>query len=228
MRRWAIFAVLLLATAAAPALQRTANSPSFSCVGTLTPAETAICADPELAAWDRAIALLFPVKRKSGELTLLHQREWLDRRDRCGSDIPCLNSAYFEWPGYNSDSGSLRELAGFGRTFTRSGGEDPSDLEILSLGDGWYLFSVQAQYNVYDDRGKYLTSNTGGADGMLHLNGSNGHYKDDADDVEDDPSCNIDFFHQRDGSWTLNDNFQCGGLHVTLTGDYRPDRRRKH
>ncbi|MFM5924758.1 MAG: lysozyme inhibitor LprI family protein [Novosphingobium sp.] len=206
MRALAAPFVWLLLGAAGPA-----NTPSFSCSGTLTPAEVAICADPELAAWDRAIAMFYPVQRKQNQIAIAQQKDWLARRDQCGTDKACLRQAFSDWPGFPAP-------AGFGAGFDRPARYDTAGLEIAPIGNGWYAFSANAIHMVLDRRGRFVTANEGSIDGVVQLTGGRGHY---SAEPGDEYSCKIDFTRQP-GGWKLDDNGQCGGVGVTLTGSYRP------
>ncbi len=208
MRALAALFALLLMGAAAPA-----NQPSFSCTRTLSPSEAAICASPELSAWDRAIALFYVVQRKHSQITVAQQKDWLSVRDLCGADHTCLRRSFADWPGFPM-------VAPFGASFERPARYDGAGLEIAPIGSGWYAFSVQAIHIVFDQRGKILTANEGTAAGVIFITAGRGHF---SIDPGDEYSCEIDFARSRDG-WQLKDNGQCGGLNVTLTGNYRPFR----
>lgn len=69
--------------------------PGFDCRAARLPAERAVCATPELAARDRAVAALWQARtRTDAERTA--QRTWLGRRNGCGEDANCLADAYAE------------------------------------------------------------------------------------------------------------------------------------
>ena len=209
MRALLALLALVLLGAAAPA-----NQPSYSCTGTLTASEAAICASPELSAWDRAIALLYPVGRKGEILTVSQQREWLASRNKCGADKACLRQSFQDWPGYPGVG------FGVGQRFVRPSKTDDANMTILAIGAGWYSFSIQAIHIVTDKRGRFLTANEGGTEGVVLIAGGKGHF---STEPGDEFSCEIDFIRSRNG-WLLKDNGQCGGLNVTLTGNYRPFR----
>lgn len=212
MRALLAFAALMLIGAAAP----TAAGPSFSCEGALSASEAAICSDPELAAWDRAVAQLYPFQRSQGAVTPAEQREWLTRRDRCGSDRLCLRSAVMDWPGFPAPSG-------YGSRFDRRSGRDFASLEVAALGGGWYVFSVTAIHIVLDSKGREVTANTGDAYGVFRLIAGNARFDSDP---SQQMACKVDFSRQGLG-WRLADNGQCGGLNVTLSGHYQQSRKYK-
>jgi hypothetical protein len=202
-----LFALLLLG-ATGPVRQ-----PSFSCQGALTPTEQAICADPELAAWDRAIDVLYPRQLKERGITRVQQKEWLDRRNTCAADPTCIRRSYGAWPGYPGDPGWP--------SFSRRARYDTGTLSIAPLGGGWYGFSIQAIHIVFDRRGKMLTANEGNFDGVVLVRNGRGHF---SSEPGSEFSCEIDFALRADG-WRIADNGQCGGLNVILDGDYLPDRK---
>lgn len=82
----------LLGTAAAAA------GPSFDCTRASGPAESAICASPELSYVDRVLAESFAraiaALGGDGQARLrASQHDWLSLRNRCGADTECLKSA---------------------------------------------------------------------------------------------------------------------------------------
>ena len=208
MRALPALLALVLLGAAAPA-----NQPSYSCTGTLSLSETTICASPELSAWDRAIALFYSVQRKHSQITAARQKEWLGTRDRCGADPTCLRRSFANWPGFPI-------VGPFGASFERPARHDGAGLEIAPIGSGWHAFSVQAIHIVLDQRGRMLTANDGNVAGVVLITAGRGHF---STEPGDEFSCEIDFIRSRNG-WLLKDNGQCGGLNVTLTGNYRPFR----
>jgi uncharacterized protein len=95
-----------LAALLASALPAAAAHPSFPCTGSLTPTETAICADDTLAALDRAVAAGYrnkfdglPVESANAleevvKSLVITQKAWLAHRDSCGADRTCIRKAY--------------------------------------------------------------------------------------------------------------------------------------
>jgi uncharacterized protein len=84
------------APAAAPQVK-----PSFDCTKPHSPAEVAVCNNPELAALDQELGRLYAQKQKEpgyfffGRQRLLHsQRQWLRNRDTCAGNILCLKVQY--------------------------------------------------------------------------------------------------------------------------------------
>ena len=195
---------------------RPANQPSFSCTAALALAESAICSDPELAAWDRAVAKVYRVLSRDGGVSFVDQRRWLDERNRCAADRTCLLKAYREWDGWQS------QAVGFGNVYTRSGSTyaDSAVIEILPIFDGWMYFSINA-IHVQDAR--IGAVNDGGAWGLLELRNGRATY----DQEPGAPyGCRFHIEKAKQGRWLIKEfDFanSCGGLNVTLSGEYRPD-----
>jgi uncharacterized protein YecT (DUF1311 family) len=80
--------------------------PSFPCTGVLTPTETAICSDDNLAALDRALDTAYrnkfdglPVESADAlddvvKSLVITQKAWLAHRDSCDIDRVCIYKAY--------------------------------------------------------------------------------------------------------------------------------------
>lgn len=70
---------------------------SFDCAKAKTATEKAICADANLAAWDRSVALAWRRLRESDRgidaTTKEKHTKWLATRDACGTDAACLAAA---------------------------------------------------------------------------------------------------------------------------------------
>lgn len=207
MRKLVTLLALPLLGAASPV-----GSPSFSCTGSLSHSEQAICSDPELAAWDRAIAKLYWIGMEGGNISQAMHQRWLFERDNCGADKVCLRQTFSRWPGYPA--------VGFGPTFERAAKHDEASLQIAPIGAGWYAFSALAIHMVRDQHGKFLTANDGEAHGVVLITAGKGHFNSDPGD---EFSCEIDFVRMKN-VWRLHDNGQCGGLNVTMSGTYRRKR----
>ncbi|MBZ9656605.1 hypothetical protein [Phyllobacterium lublinensis] len=75
------------------------HEPSFSCSKAQTPTERAICSDGGLRSKDRALGQIYFWIRNNVESglrkrLLAAQRSFLAERNKCGSDVMCLNAAY--------------------------------------------------------------------------------------------------------------------------------------
>lgn len=101
-RAFVAASVLLLAGLAASAEARAGSGPSFNCKRASGWIEEAICADPVLAAKDRAAAYMYMGSRStmqeygdSEEVFDLkrERREWLKRRNAC-TTVGCLHASY--------------------------------------------------------------------------------------------------------------------------------------
>jgi uncharacterized caspase-like protein/uncharacterized protein len=75
--------------------------PGFDCAKPRSPAEVAVCRNPELAALDQELNRLYTQKQKEpgffffGRQRLQHaQRHWLRNRDTCAGDVSCLKVQY--------------------------------------------------------------------------------------------------------------------------------------
>ncbi|MER9484100.1 hypothetical protein NKI74_33160 [Mesorhizobium sp. M0494] len=75
------------------------DGPSFTCSKAGTETEKALCSDENLWARDRAMSAIFFYIRgvdnpKMRKAMLADQREWLRKRNACGSDTNCLDVVY--------------------------------------------------------------------------------------------------------------------------------------
>jgi uncharacterized protein len=87
---------LLMCQSALPAM---AASPSFSCSGSLTPTERAICSDDVLAKLDQELAAAYKqviadASKKDRIKDIKSERAWLDVRSGCGTDWACIKNEY--------------------------------------------------------------------------------------------------------------------------------------
>ena len=87
-----------VATAPAPA-PAAPIIPRFDCRKAGTATEFAICGDPTIARMDRIMAqryraLRASMSRSAADALKASQRNWLNRRNRCGADLSCLNVVY--------------------------------------------------------------------------------------------------------------------------------------
>ncbi|WP_374527821.1 lysozyme inhibitor LprI family protein [Novosphingobium sp.] len=215
-------AALLLAPAAPSAVYAMQSSitPSFSCEGRLSPTETAICQDFELAAWDRAMAKIYPLLKKQSEITLAEHRRWLGQRDACGADAKCILSAYRKWPGFDANVPSI------GSSFHRKDTDfdDTADMTVLHIFGDWYYFSIMALHVQVPPEGV----NDGQAWGLIELKNGKATY-DEA--PGEDYSCRFHLQRISASHWSVEEfgeNTVCGGLNVFLTGDYVRSARSRH
>ena len=106
LRTRAAAAALAAGFVALSGLPAIAAEPSFSCGRPLHPTERVICADPDLAALDRAVAAAYrnkfdglPVESADAldqvvKSLVITQKAWLAHRDKCGADRGCIYKAY--------------------------------------------------------------------------------------------------------------------------------------
>ncbi|MEO7247346.1 MAG: hypothetical protein ABIW31_02740 [Novosphingobium sp.] len=189
-----------------------ATGPSFGCGTMLQPTEKMICEDDELAASDRAQTMVWLTTSKKERAP---QRHWLAERDKCGANRQCLFDKYDEW----FESNQVDWQPSFDR---KSGPKFPASLTIRPVGGDWYAFSVNAFY-FYKMRDGGESVNDGGAWGVIHLVSGVGHYPAH----KSAEACSFTLSKVSQG-WRIDDSMEsCGGLHVTLDGNYRLHLRRR-
>ena len=66
---------------------------SFDCSKATTETEIAICGDPELSALDELMGVVWRIETRT-TLDILTQKNWLNERDECTSNIKCLTDVY--------------------------------------------------------------------------------------------------------------------------------------
>lgn len=180
-------------------------APSFDCTKAGLPVERMICADATLAQSDQAVAEAYAAGRKRAPAKATEeQRAWLATRNAC-RDAACLLRTF------DFRIWELVRDADIGTTYR--GGEYDGVLNVLSLGGGWYAFSVSA---LYDPPGGVVFD--AGAGGVFRL--ANGKAKR----LPDSEGRNGWTIEQRGKGWRvrcLPEVTSCGGINVTLDGDYR-------
>jgi uncharacterized protein YecT (DUF1311 family) len=198
---------LMLAVAAVPA-GASAMRPSFDCTHAATRVETMICADPALAARDRAMQVAYRhARRLRRSWQPSPQREWLAQRNACSS-ADCIAAAYDERFGEMMGEDALLPAP-----FERSG--QPGDLAMVDLGGGWFLFEISALY-VYP---RHDNVNFGGAAGIVQIAAGQGRWRGRRQDQE--TACVLDFTRRPTG-WAVRQVSDCpNGLNVELGGFYR-------
>lgn len=70
------------------------QSASFDCRNAASPVEIAICTDPQLSDLDGRLALVYKQLLSHDPLARPEQRDWLQQRNRCGSNVSCLTLSY--------------------------------------------------------------------------------------------------------------------------------------
>ena len=211
----ALFACFALGQSSADARATPNGSmlgPSFSCAGRLNETERAICGDGTLSAYDRALAWSYGRGLQSAEVRPSRQIQWLSRRNACEAVRQCILAAYRDWVS------GLDLLDGASVVLERINSRDWASLSLVPLGEEWYLFQVSAMFTFDMPGGKGRDANDGGAVGVVQLTNGRAMW---SNDPENSRTCQIEFSRRAKYSWTLRDNDNCGGVRVTLDGDYR-------
>ena len=189
----------------AVALALATSVPSFDCGKASSNVERMICDDELLKQSDLAVSKAYrAAARRRVARSTAEQAAWLSRRNRC-RDAACLLRSFDERLSI------LLPLAKIGKPLR--GGEYGGALWVLPLGGNWYAFSVAA---VYDPPG-----------GVTFDAAAAGTFRLVAGKAERRP------FDDRDG-WSIHrlesgvwrirclpTETSCGGINVTLDGDYR-------
>ena len=215
----ALFGPLALGTAIAAASpghgQGTgsgAPGPSFDCAAAATPVERMICADPQLGALDRGIAIFYASARHGRGAARAERDQvlWL-RADRGICGVPaCLVESMTRrlW--------DVSLLAG--RDVPTYSNEDADGtLVIAALGGDWYAFGAVGYW-----RGP--TINSAGASGAFHLSGGRGEIP--AITSED---CGYTLTRLPRDRWRIiahepPSGAACGGMNATVEGTYNRQR----
>jgi hypothetical protein len=183
-----------------------ADAPSFRCAEKLNATELAVCEDAELAAYDRAVALLYARARAAADPPgILSQRLFLRKRDACRKKRRCIVAAYRDWLNYY----------GWGLLFSGSQGNyrglDTAFLYATPVGGDWYLFNTSAA-----DAETSRSRPSSWAGGVVHISGGTGRFVERRGST----SCTIAFGKLPGNQWQITDNGGCGV--IALTGTYGP------
>lgn len=208
--------------------------PSFRCGAGLSPTEALICGDEELGAYDRAVAFAFERKWRPSGQSWATQRQWLDRRNRCGPNRECVLAAYREWiSGLSAETDigpSLRRVAmppadgsdlmlgtlQSPKARVKAIG-DPAHLSAVALGGEWILFQASAAHLYDPGDGRGANASTSEAVGVVRLNGGTGTFLGDPSEPD---ACAIELTRLPKGRWKIEENGRCSGLGSTLDGIY--------
>jgi len=187
-------------------------NPSFDCAAASTQVERMICADPQLRALDRGIALFYASARRGGHAAAAEREQvlWL-RRDRGICAVPaCL---------VESMTRRLWDLSNeAGRDVPTYSDEDAdSTLVIAALGGDWYAFGATGYWHG-------PTINSAGASGVFRLERGRGEIP--AVTAED---CGYTLTRLPRDRWRIvehppADGTPCGGMNATVEGTYRRGR----
>lgn len=188
-----------------------APGPSFACAAAATNVERMICADAELSALDRGIALFYASGRRNARpgRAVREQAEWLTTRNGCDTRA-CLRQAMIE---------RLSDLSGtVGRDLPAYRDEDAdAELVVADVGGGWYAFGAVGYWHG-------PTINSASAAGAIRLQGERGEV---APASEDD--CTFTLIRLPRDRWRITarppeEDMACGGMNATVEGTYRRSR----
>lgn len=192
-------------SAAGPAAAAPSVQAGFDCSRASSTVERLICADAQLALYDRAIASVYPLALKGGGAGKLRldQRRWMQDRDKC-SDTACLQQEY-----ETNLSDLFENVPRHTHEWRRA--DKTGALTLIPLGRDDYAFYLNAFY-----QGRMPGAvNVGEVAGAFHLH--------DGAAVFHKEGCQITFGARRT-AWSIDVDPQqdCGpGHNVTFDGLYR-------
>ena len=188
------------------ALALAVSAPSFDCAKASTAVERMICADPQVAHLDLALALAY---RRMSRAERSDHRLWLKTRDEC-TTRDCLLVEY-EGRMVMAFPASAPGVRHYRRD------DDQGSLTVLPLGDGWYAFEVIGLW----DTG--ASANTAEAGGSFRL----GRNAKAARAPVDDDDCGWRIERLPRDRWLVSTwpgkgttTFSCGGVNATIDGLY--------
>jgi len=210
----AVAAALASPIAPSPAAAEgpSAPAPSFDCARAATNAEHLICADPELSALDRGLALFYGAALHNPRhgRAVRGQREWLAARNACTTRA-CLRDQMMDrlW--------TLTLSVGRGLPEYESEDAD-AYLIVVDLGRGWYAFGAEGVW-------EGPTTNDAGASGAFHLAAGRGEVAPAANAF-----CAFTLTRLGGDRWRIAahppaDGSPCGGMNATVEGTYNRRRR---
>lgn len=196
------------------ALALLASGPSFDCAKAKTNVEKMICGDDQLAHLDVAVTLDY---LQMPEKDRADYRDWLKSRDACTTRA-CLLEQY-EMRMIDAVIGGPPGVRHYRSRRNRS------ELDILSIGDGWYVFSAIGLWPTYGG-----SVNTAEAGGSFRLDAKGFAARPPTGErcgwrVQRLPSDRWSI-----GTWTAKgtDESECYGLNATIDGTYsRSERKSK-
>ena len=206
-----LLSILLAASAA--------DLPSFPCNSMNSIVEAAICADPELAAYDRAMALAYPRMTLEARKT---QKAWLAERNRCGDSRKvrvCLRRAYVDrLLSRGGVFGSIEKPENATvLVFRRSEDGGPGGIAILDVGGGKLVYHLWSTFFSYAYNSDHPREISGDTYGVIAMDKGTGH---------EIATKECDFTISRHGNgWTITDSGPCLGVNNNPDGTYLPRRR---
>jgi hypothetical protein len=217
------------------------TGPSFSCAGRLMETERAICSDPALSAYDRAMTWAHARGWLPSEVSKGRQSQWLAQRNACAGRNSCILDAYHSWisrldfemaPSSNFERTGLADNHGddnlLGSLQSPSGSVtqlgDRGELFVQPMGGNWFLFRVHAthSYDPHDGRGPNVS--TGDMTGLVQLSRGGGTWYAD---LVSPKSCSVRLIRVSPDRWRIIETGVCSGLGATSTGSYRKVKRKR-
>jgi hypothetical protein len=193
--------------------------PSFNCGPKNSPIEAAICGDPELAAYDRAMAFAYVRMKPAARAT---QRDWLAERNRCSAArkiMVCIRRSYTD--RLLMDGGIFGTLkkpeSAAVPTFLRSQEDSPGGLSILDVGGGKFVYHLWATFYSYANDPDHPQEISGDQFGVIKMSGEVGR------DIAT-PVCDFTIKRHANG-WVISDAGACLGMNNNPDGTYFPKRR---
>ena len=188
-------------------------APSFDCAAAATGVEHLICADAELSALDRGIAIFYASARRGARAARVERDQglWLHRDRGICAVRACLVESM------TRRLGDLAEEAG--RDVPTYSDEDAdATLVIAALGGDWYAFGVIGYWHG-------PTINSAEARGVFRLERDRGEIP--AVTSED---CGFSLLRLPRDRWRIvahepPSGAACGGMNATVEGTYRRTRR---
>ena len=196
-----------------------ADLPSFPCGTTNSPIEAFICHDPELAAYDRAMALAYPRMKPPARAT---QKAWLAERNLFGGARKvkvCLRRLYTDRLLMGGGIFGTRENPANASvlTFLRSNADGPGGLALLDVGGGKSVYHLWASFFSYAYDPDHPQEISGDIFGVIEMVGGVGH---------EVATRLCEFTIKRRGSgWIISDADPCLGANNNPNGTYLLKRR---
>jgi hypothetical protein len=195
-----------------------ADLPSFTCEPTNSLTEAAICGDPELAAYDRAMALAYHRMKPAARAT---QRAWLAERNRCANAKNvriCLRQSYTDRLLIDGGIFGTRENPenAVVPTFLRGKENGPGGLALLDVGGGKFVYHLWATFFSYAYDPDHPQEISGDTFGVIKMSGEVGR---------EVAAHQCEFTIKRhDNGWVISDAAPCLGANNNPDGMYFPKR----
>ena len=154
-----------------------ADIPSFPCGPMNSPTEAAIYSDPELSAYDRAMAIAYRQMPPNMRAT---QKAWLATRNKCGESKKlkvCLRRAYTDrllQQGGIFGTSEKPEAASV-PVFRRTNDGGPGGLALLDVGGGKFVYHLWATFFSYAYNPSNPEEISGDTFGVIEMKAGHGH-----------------------------------------------------